>query len=187
MPLFHSDIRSPVLTATPSAPEAGTVKAYQKSNGIWYWMNNAGVETPLIVYGSNFNLFGSAGVTTVTTTAFATVLSGNTTVLPAGKYKVALAYSWNHASISNDFISRFSFGGVQLPVVGGGELHRQEPKDNVGTFSTTASSQKHLASATFFVDVATPSIKSVLFEIASESAGTESSVWGVSVEVIRVQ
>jgi len=186
MPLNLSNVRSPVRTTVPAAVEAGMVAAYLRA-GEWRYMDDVGVERRMHVYGSNFNLLEAPNVQTTTLNTFTTALSGTTTALDVGKYKISLSYHWNHASAANDFVARFSFGGVQLPVAGVGELHRQEPKDNIGAFSTTNSLQKYTAVAVFFVDVVAVGTKAVLFELASESAGVESSVWGVSVEVIRVQ
>lgn len=68
-----------------------------------------------------------------------------TVPVDGGEYLLTVSYGWNFDATNNDFGSRLLVNGTEIHK--GDELHRQEPKDSVGTFTedgaATATNQKY--------------------------------------------
>ena len=136
------------------------------------------------VFGDQFNFAESLGVSTTTSTTFQTKLTIGALVLPAGTYRIDISYGWNADSTSSDFE-----GQVQEDSGGGfttlGEIHKQEPQDSAGTFSTTASDQRHYLSRTY-IRALTAGTYTWRFQWRASSGGVESSCWDVVIAIYRV-
>lgn len=65
-----------VLGATPSTPSSGYVKTYQKTDGFWYQLDDAGVETRITPYNQIFQALKTTALTS--TTAFQDVVTWDT-------------------------------------------------------------------------------------------------------------
>ena len=139
------------------------------------------------VYGTEFNLFQDLAVDTTTSTTFQNKITGNTTALPVGKYKILVSYSWNHNATQNDFEASFLFDGGAVGQNGSGLIHKAEPKDAGGNFSGTGSNQQYTFTQAYYVDVTVAGAKSISLDYRTSNAGVASSIWDASVEVIRVQ
>ncbi len=146
------------------------------------------IESNANVYGTNFNLFESAGVSTTTSTTFQSKISGNTAALEAGDYKITISYTWNHNATQNDFEARFLFDGSAVGQDSGGLLHKQEPKDAAGNDPTgTGSSQRYAYTKVFYVTGVTAGVKAVALDYRTDNNGNASSIWEANIEIIRVQ
>ncbi len=161
-------------------PDGSTVKAALQSLETTLEAATAGV------YGTEFNIFQDLAVSTTTSTTFQPKISGNTSSLPAGDYKILVSYSWNHNATQNDFEARFLFDGAAVGQNGSGLIHKAEPKDSAGNFSGTGSSQQYTFTQAFYVTV-TAGVKSVALDYRSDVNGVASSIWDASIEIIRVQ
>ena len=146
------------------------------------------LETELAsrVYGTEFNLFQDLAVSTTTSTTFQSKISGNTTALVAGDYKILVTYSWNHNATQNDFEGRFLFDGAAVGQNGSGLIHKAEPKDSGGNFSGTGSSQQYTFTQAYYVTGVTAGVKSVALDYRTDNNGVASSIWDASIEIIRV-
>lgn len=132
------------------------------------------------VFGTEFNKSESVGVSTTTSTNFQSKISITTPTLPAGMYRIGVSYGWNHDSASNDFEARVMEDGSRI-----GQLHKQEPKDSAGNFSTTASNQRHYLTRTYYRDLSAGT-HDYDIEFRTSNNGTESSMWDVVIEMWRV-
>ena len=162
-------------------PLDGQYLAYNNGTGNWEPL------TPP-VYGTNFNVFTAATGSPQTTTAntYTDVINSSTSALEAGNYMVDISYSWNHNQNTNDFQSRFLFGGASVGVNSAGELHRQESKDNAGSFEGTGSNQQYSFHKRYYVSGVTAGAKTVQLEFRSDVAGVESAIWDAVITVVRV-
>lgn len=132
------------------------------------------------IFGSEYQHAESLGVTTTTSTTFLNKVTLNTTSLPAGDYRIEVSYGWNHNSTQNDFEAR-----VQEDAVNIGEIHKQEPKDSAGTFSTTGSSQRHLAHRVYYRTL-TAGVRTYTLDFRTDTGGTNSSIWDAGITLWRV-
>jgi len=139
------------------------------------------------VYGTEFNLFQSTGVSTTTSTTFQSKITGNTTTLSTGDYKILVSYSWNHNATQNDFESRFLFDGVAVGQNSSGLIHKAEPKDAAGNFSGTGSAQQFTFTQAYYVTGVTAGIKTIALDYRTDKNGVASSIWDCSIEIIRIQ
>jgi len=132
------------------------------------------------VFGTEFQKAESAGVTTTTSTTFLNKITFITSSLPAGTYRIGVSYGWNHDSNRDDFEARITEDAVQL-----GEIHKQEPKDSSGSFSTTGSSQRYYLNRTFY---RTLTSGSHTYDLAfrTDTGGVEASMWEAMIELWRV-
>lgn len=138
------------------------------------------------LYGTEFNLFQDLSVSTTTSTTFQSKISGSTSNLPAGTYKILVSYSWNHNSTQNDFEARLLIGGSAIGQNASGLIHKAEPKDSSGNFSGTGSSQQYTFTQAYYV-VLTAGIKTVALDYRTDTNNRASSIWDASIEIIRVQ
>ena len=161
---------------------------YNASTNRWELNNNnSGFENITSIYGTEFNLFESAAVSTSTSTGYTNKINTTTSNLPAGTYRLTVSYNWNVDSTTGDFVSRILFDGTNLDAANNNEMHRQEAKDSAGTFDSTATDQKYGFTKTYYVTVGTAGTKTVQLQWASSVSGTEASLWNANIEVIRVQ
>jgi len=133
----------------------------------------------LPVFGTQFQVAQDVAVSTTTATAFTNKVTMNLVALPAGTYRVGVAYGWNHDAQGNDFEAR-----VQLDAADIGEIHKQEPKDSAGAFGATGTSQRHLASRTHYLVL--DGDHTITLDFRTDVAGTESSIWDATIELWRV-
>ena len=133
------------------------------------------------IFGTEYQTGESPGVTTTTSTAFLNKFNYTTTSLPAGKYRVGLRYQWNHNNAGNDFEGRFREDGSDV-----GEIHKQEPKDSAGGFSTTGTSQRYNYNRVYLRTL-TAGTHYYEFDFRTDASGTASSVWEVTIEIWRVE
>jgi len=131
------------------------------------------------IYGSEFNLFESNPLSSHSTTTPQTKISGTTSLLPSGKYKITITYSWNYADEGKSFQSWFLFGGVAVGNNSLGEIHRQEPKEK-------RIDESFAFSKTYYVDIVSPTTKTVLLQYASTDMKL-AQIWDANIKVIRVQ
>lgn len=163
------------VDTTSTAPVAGDLLEFDGTNFV-------PVQR---VYGTNYNGFSNtAARLTNSTTTYSSVISGNTTALAAGDYKITVSYSWNYNSQQNDFSARFLFDGAAVTI--DEEIHRQEPKDSQGTLGALASNQVHGFQRMFLVSGVTAGVKTVALDFRSRLAGTEAAIWDAHIEIIRV-
>jgi len=132
------------------------------------------------IFGSEFQISQSLGVTTTTSTTFQNKVTLTTTLLPAGTYRLGVSYGWNHDSQQNDFEARIREGGIDI-----GEIHKQEPKDSAGSFSTTGSSQRYYVQRTLYRTL-TSGVQTYTLDFRTDSGGDESSMWDAVIELWRV-
>jgi len=120
-------------------------------------------------------------VSTTTSDTFQTKISATTASVPAGTYRVAVTYGWNHDSTGSDFEARLMVNSSQE-----GELHKQEPQDSAGSFSTTFSSQRYYVTRVFYVSLSAGT-HDLDLEYRTDLSGDESSIWNAVIEFWRVQ
>lgn len=102
-----------------------------------------------------------------------------------GDYVIIVSYGWNSDTTSSSFEARF-----QEDVDGGGyvdlgEIHQAEPTDSAGSFGATGSSQRYYVTRVFHRSL-TSGIYSWRLQWRTASAGTEASIWDVSISVLSV-
>jgi len=132
------------------------------------------------IFGSEYQHAESLTVTTTTSTAFLNKVTMVTPSLPAGTYRIEVSYGWNHNANGNDFEARVREDAVNI-----GEIHKQEPKDSAGSFSTTGSSQRYLAHRVYYRTL-TAGVKTYTLDFRTDSAGTNSSMWDAGITIFRV-
>jgi hypothetical protein len=132
------------------------------------------------VFGSEFQVNESVGVSTTTSTTFQNKVTLNTTSLPTGQYRLGISYGWNHNNAGNDFEARIREDGINV-----GEIHKQESKDSAGSFSTTGTSQRYYMNRVFYRTL-TAGTKTYTIDFRTDSAGVASSIWEAKIELWRV-
>lgn len=148
--------------------------------------NNDGGNETITISASNSALpqdyedFESLPVTTTTSTTFTNKLNVTTTTKPVGRYLLFWSYAWNYNSNQNDFIGRILVDGAEVM------FHQQEPKDSGGSFESTGSNQRHRASGQVFLDFATQATHTILFQLATSTAGNNASMWEARASIWRV-
>ena len=150
-------------------------------NDLLYYDGTNWVNTPAPVFGTEFQYAENLGVTTTTSTTFLSKLLYTTTSLPAGTYRVSISYGWNHNGTNNDFEAQLLEDGLVV-----GEIHKQEPKDSAGTFSTTGTSQRYYTTKVYY-RVLSAGTHTYDFQFRTDAAGTASSTWDVRLEIWRVE
>jgi len=131
------------------------------------------------IFGSEFQIAESAGISTTTSQTFQNKVSMTTTSLPAGTYRVQFSYGWNHNNNQSDFEGQLEEDALQL-----GELHKQEPKDNGGA-DATGSTQRYYASRTFYRTL-TAGVHTYDVNFRTDDSDFESSIWEAVIELWRV-
>lgn len=144
----------------------------------WQLASTSTVTLP--VFGTEYQYAESPGVTTTTSTTFISKLLFTTSALPAGTYRVSLRYGWNHNSASSDFEGQFLEDAVQID-----EIHKQEPKDSAGSFSTTGTSQRYYFNRVMLRTL-TAGTHTYEFKFRTDNSSNSSSVWDVAIELWRV-
>lgn len=144
-----------------------------------------------VLYGDDFNLFESLGITVTTSTTPNNKLSGTTSILPVGKYKIAISYNWSLDDTGSDFKCAASFDGVFLGEddgTGQEYIQVQEAKDSGGgNPDGRGTNQSHGFTRIFFVDVVSAGAKDIDLFFRPSTGGVEASMWGLVIEIIRVQ
>ena len=161
------------------------------NNGNRYVTNSdprLSASTP--IYGSEFQLFESPAISINTTNTFSSKISGNTTVLPVGKYEIDINYGWSLDATNENFGSRLSFDGSLLgsaQAYGTIHIHNQEPKESGGADPDgRGTNQIFSFSKKFYVDVAVAGVKALVLEYRCEDAGNEAAMWDTVIKIIRV-
>jgi hypothetical protein len=100
------------------------------------------------VVGTGVHVYDTS-VSTTTSTTFQTKVEILNAVIAAGVYKFTTSYGWNLDSVSFDIEVK-----LQEKVGAGayadlGEIHKQEPSENAGTFGITGSDQRFYTSRVF--------------------------------------
>jgi len=132
------------------------------------------------VFGSQYHYIESLGITTVTTTAYQEKLKLTTSSIPAGTYRVGWSFTYNHNSTGNDALRR-----VQLNDSTTLAEYQHEPQDAGGGFGTTGTNQKFPASG--FANVTlTTGVHTVDIDLATSSAGVNTSIWDARIEFWRL-
>lgn len=102
-----------------------------------------------------------------------------------------ISYNWALDSTGSDFKCAASFDGVFLGEddgTGQEYIHVQEPQDSGGgNPDGRGTNQAHGFTRVFYVDVTTAGAKDVDLLFRPSTAGVEASMWGLSIEIIRVQ
>jgi len=144
-------------------------------------VTDAGAGTADIeaVFGSYYNYGESDTVTTTTSDVFLEKTSITTGSLPAGNYRIGWSYQWNHDNAGNDFEARVRLDGTTDIM-----LHKQEPKDSAGAFSTTGTSQQYQNSG--FKHISLSGVHNIVLDFRTDSNGDESSMWNARIELWRV-
>jgi len=171
------------LASFPATGEAGIIYVALDTNLLYRWDGAAYVGVGGAsgsTFGSEFQTATASGVTSTTSTAFLNKLSFTTTSVPAGTYRIAISYGWNHDSAGSDFEAQFLEDTVVL-----GEIHKQEPKDSAGAFSTTGTSQRQYTHKVHYSTL-TAGTHTYDFDFRTDTLGTASSVWEVIIEFWRV-
>lgn len=150
---------------------------YNSITGLWEATTIAAEN----VFGSYFQNVEDATVSTTLSTTFISKLSMTTPVLPIGKYRIGVSYGWNHNSVSSDFEARLMEDSIQK-----GEIHKYEPSDSSGNFSSTGSSQRYHSTRVFYSTYGTPSTHTFDIEFRTDDALDESSIFGSIIEIWRV-
>ncbi len=136
------------------------------------------------VYGTEFQnevVSGPQSTTNSTNTSYLTAATLNTTVLPAGEYRMTWSYGWNHNNTSNDFEAEFRLDGGTIV-----ENHRQEPKDSSGGFGITGTDQKHYIFRETYAILSGSHTVDLRFRTTSSTDGYTSSIWDVIITIMRV-
>jgi len=134
------------------------------------------------IFGSNFNVSTSQGVSVTTSTTFQNKISLTTTTLSSGTYRIGVSYGWSYDSSSDDFESRVLFDSVQI-----GATHFEEPSDSLGTsWSGTGTDQRHYIGRTFYKTITGSTTHTINLQYRSTVAGTSASIWDAVVELWRV-
>lgn len=165
---------STIVSALAELNFEGNVSVIDEGSG------KATVTIPIPIFGTEFQVAEDATVSTTTSTTFQNKLTLTTTSVPAGTYRVAFHYGWNHDATSNDFEAQYVEDTVAI-----GEIHKQEPQDSGGTFGTTGTSQRYVASKVFYRTL-TAGVHTYDLEFRTDSGGTESSIWDAIIEFWRV-
>lgn len=120
--IVHGDIDP--ITAAQAAP-IGSL--YLQTNNL-RWRKTGGSDTDwTIIFGTEHHWADSVSISSTTSTSFQTKLTLATPSLLGGIYRVEVCYGWFLNSTNYDFEARVLLDGGQI-----GQLHKQEPKDNVG-------------------------------------------------------
>ena len=143
------------------------------------------------VYGSEFNLFESNAITVTTSTTPTTKISGNTTNLPIGKYRITICYGWSLDSTAEDFESQFTFDGTTFGInngEGSNFIHTQEPQDSFGNNPDgRGTGQIYSFTKVIYVDVTVAGSKALSLTFNPDTAGIEASMWDANIEIVRVE
>lgn len=132
------------------------------------------------VFGSEFQIGQSVGLSTTTSNIYQNKVTLVTGSLPTGLYRIGFSYGWNHDSRTDDFEARMQEDAVNM-----GEIHKQEPKDDAGTFGTSGTSQRIYSSRVFYRTLTGSHTYTLDFK--SESSGSESSIWEAIIDLWRIE
>ena len=132
-----------------------------------------------------FHLFESSSVSiTTSSSTYTEKINGTTPVVPSGKYRIMISYSWSHNDTGSDFIANIQVNSTDIGQLG--DFHRQEPQDSSGTFGSTGTNQKHQMTRVYYYDLASDGTINVVLKFLSSLSGEESSMWDAIVEIVRV-
>lgn len=144
------------------------------------------------VYGTEFNVFQSNALTVSTSTTFNNKISGTTSSLPAGTYKVTISFGWSLDATNSDIMVASSFDGTFFGIndndVTPDLILRQEPQDSGGSDSDGGDTeQKFKFTGVYYVTVASAGTKAVVLQFRPQANGVQAALWDANIEVIRVQ
>lgn len=137
------------------------------------------------IYGSQFQKFESAAISTTTSTSMQTKITDTTTSLPVGTYKITINYNWNYNNTGASFEAEFLLDGSTIDS-GSGLIHKQEPKDSTGSLGSTGTDQRHSFTKIFYQTFGTETTHTIDLNYRSSNAGSDASIWDAVIEIIRV-
>ena len=181
-----------VLSNTPSTPDTGFVKLYQKDNGLWYELNSLGVErvmnfdrlAPKIITAPNIVTHNGAANTTTN------ALTENVILDYDADYLATVSFNFNIDNAS-------SFGKV-FATLGGNALdlndRSADPQGNNqilvtrvrnasntsgGAITGTGSGNKFNYNMQFFLPGKTVGTESLVIDVGNQTAGVNTSIWNI--------
>ncbi len=164
------------LVSAPGAPPSGYEKLYPRTDGAWYRLNSAGVETR--VFPLDRQTLQSTAVSTTTSATLQNKINSSITVSRAATFKVTVSYRWNYGANTTDFIADLKVGGVSLAAQA--PMHRQEPRDTAGAVpdrvAGTGTDQRFGFSAVFVTSL-TAATHTVQLQYAASAGGTLAAIW----------
>lgn len=174
-----------IASATPATPASGFSAIYQKSDGDWYCIDDAGHESFLFM-GAGPQVFSAVGdFTSASTSPWVVVLDDTTDVLAAGDYLIDVSYYWSGDGTADSLRSQGKFDNVAFSAPHGDTIHRQEAKEVDGTHTATGTTQSYPFATTLPVTLATSKAVDVYWEIVS-GATHKVSIWSFVYRVRRV-
>ena len=142
------------------------------------------------IFGKNYSMAESLGVTTTTQSAFQEKVSMSTGGIPLGTYRIGWSFQWNHNSITDDFEGR-----VQLDNITNLSYIQLEPSDSsedngtigptASPFSTTGTDQRNTSSG-FRIMVLPAGNHIIDIDFRTNNTLRESSIWNAQIEFWRV-
>lgn len=127
-----------------------------------------------------------AGPLTTTLTTPQTALSENIDIPEDADYLVEVTYGWNHDDGGSDFEGIVTVDGtIMANPFGNGFTHKQEPQDVGGTGGGSGTDQQY-GFAMREVFPLTTGLKTITVEYATSSAGDESTIWNIVVNVKKI-
>jgi len=159
--------------------DENAVVVYQDDNDKWQPYGDIRL-VPTPVFGSDLHAAQSTFVSTTTSIGWQNKITLVTATLTGGTYRLEVSYGWNHDEVTSDFGACVRQDGSPV-----GEIHQQEPKDAGGKFGFTGTSQRHVATRIFHLDLSAQSYTFTL-DYASEVAWAESSIWDAYMTLWRM-
>jgi len=131
------------------------------------------------IFGSEFQLEESLGVSTTTSSGYQNKMTMVTSNLPVGKYRLGVSYGWNYDNTTLDFEAKIILDGSDLL-----EPHKQEPQDAGSSWGSTGTSQRYYLTRVFYLDLS--GVHTFDLEWRTNSSGEEASIWDAVIELWRV-
>ena len=130
------------------------------------------------VYGTEYQLTQSAAAASTTSTAFQTKATMTTATLPAGTYKITVAYLWTQTSSEDFFSSQVTVGGTPIG---------SEHYENVGRQSRNSSAVNGSTwiptTRVFYQTIS--GVNTIALQYRQQGGGT-ASIKNATIELIRV-
>ena len=135
------------------------------------------------IYGTQFQYAESLSLSVTTEDEeedAPTKLTMVTGSLPAGTYKLELAYGWSADTTSEDFHCWLERNNNQVQ-----EEHRQEPKDSGGSWGSAGTNQRHYVKRVFWF-ASLSGVQTFKVKWMSDDDDDQASIWDCSMNIIRV-
>lgn len=172
----NDDVTVGTVTATLNFEGTGVASAVDEGS------NKTTITIDGSLVGTEYQRAESLGVSSTNSLVFQNKVTLNTTVLPAGTYRVAFIYGWNHNATDSDFEAEFLEDSSSM-----GEIHKQEPQDSAGVFGTTGTSQRYYENRVFHTTFVSAASHTYELNWRTDDGGDTSSIWEAIIELWRVE